>query len=204
MPTNCSICGGLIKLTTREYAEQDAPALFQLVTTCEDCGRSSTYDCVKPSPEKFVVDPKDGERLAFPLREREPDEALYRKAVRRIHDRKKMDQAQAQRNAEMDTSHLEPQDYINRVRSEEFHMRTAEREPDNVIPFTGVTRHDVPVDTIMAHLLGLNIMEIVAVGFLQDGSEFFSSSKSDGAAALWHLSRAQHKLMTYADLDEGE
>lgn len=179
MPTNCSICGGLIKLTTWDYAEQDAPVLFQLVTTCEDCGRSSRYDCVKPSPEKFI-EPKD----PSVLREGEPDTTKF--------DPSKYD-------AIMDKLHKRPlreaQEYIN---------RRLTPDTDNVIPFTGVTRHDVPVETIMAHLLSLDIMEIVAVGFLNDGSEFFSSSKSDGAAALWHLSRAQHKLMTYADLEEGE
>lgn len=171
MNSNCSICGGLIKLTTRTYPDFDVrPGIFQLIATCEDCGRSSTYDCVKPSPDKFVVDPKD----PSVLRKGEPDEGMHKRA----------------------------QDYINRTRSEEFHTRAAEPEPDNVIKFTGVTRQDVSPQWILEHLDGLAIQEIVAVGFLMDGSEFFASSKADGAAALWHLSRAQHKLMTHADLDE--
>lgn len=186
MNDNCLICGGLIKLSTRIPPDHDVrPGLFQLMASCEDCGRTSTYDCVKPGPDKFI--------------EQEPSTSpLYKSAMDIIHNRP-------------------VQEYINRVRSEEFHTRKAEPEDmdtshlewpepdtDNAIPFTGITRHDVPVATILDHLQDLDIMEIVAVGFLQDGSEFFSSSKSDGAAALWHLSRAQHKLMTYADLEEGE
>jgi hypothetical protein len=172
MRSNCGMCGGLIKLSTRTYPDHDVrPGLFQLLASCGDCGRTSTYDCVKPSPDKFI--------------EKEPDEALYKKAVEGIHKR----------------GLLDPQEYINRVKSGEIH--TKEQEPDNVIPFTGITRHDVPVTTILDHLCRLDIMEIVAVGFLEDGSEFFSSSKADGAASLWHLTRAQHKLMTYADV-EGE
>jgi hypothetical protein len=162
MRSNCGMCGGLIKLSTRAYPDHDVrPGLFQLMASCEDCGRTSTYDCVKPSPEKFIEREGKGTTGFY-----EPDTSpLYKSAMDIIHNRPVQD----------------PQEYINRVRSEEIH--TKEREPDNVIPFTGITRHDVPVATILDHLQDLDIMEIVAVGFLQDGSEFFSSSKSDGAAA---------------------
>lgn len=179
MRSNCGMCGGLIKLSTRTYPDHDVrPGLFQLMASCEDCGRTSTYDCVKPSPEKFIEREGKGTTGFY---EQEPDKDVMDK----LHKRRVQD----------------PQEYINRARSEEIHAK--EQEPDNVIPFTGITRHDVPVATILDHLQDLDIMEIVAVGFLQDGSEFFSSSKADGTAALWHLSRAQHKLMTYADV-EGE
>ena len=150
MNDNCLICGGLIKLTTRAYPDFDVrPGVFQLIATCEDCGRSSTYDCVKPNP---IFKPSEPERA---------------------------------------------QDFINRRLS-------PVQEPDNVIEFTDPTRIDIAPERILKRLSNLKIDQIVAVGFLQDGSEFFASSTADGGATLWHLHRAQYKLMVEADLEEGE
>lgn len=200
MLTNCSICGGLLKCTPLRINPHEQPRppysvepLFQLEVKCDDCGRYTTYDCIKPGTIGLPRDPDvhwyDDETCgATKYDEVKFDQSKYDAAMDKLYAQKR------ERRRRFGLLNLSD-DATDAL----FAGENTCEDTDNVIEFTGITRHDVPPERIVKHLGRLDIQEIVAVGFLEDGSEFFASSKSDGAAALWHLMRAQHKLMTYAE-----
>lgn len=61
-----------------------------------------------------------------------------------------------------------------------------------------LTRLDVSPDRILSCALG-QMREVVIVGFDKDGQEYFASSVADGGSTLWHLARAQHRLLCMPD-----
>ncbi len=71
----------------------------------------------------------------------------------------------------------------------------------NVIEFRGITKLDLDPDRVLSKAIG-ELEDVVVIGFHKDGSEYFASSKSDGAEVLWHLERAKHRLMQTVDDDE--
>lgn len=72
---------------------------------------------------------------------------------------------------------------------------------DNVVEWGGITRHDLSAERLLQKALETGLDEVVILGFDNDGNEYFASSKADGANVLWHLKRAEFKLLKYADDD---
>lgn len=63
-----------------------------------------------------------------------------------------------------------------------------------VIPFTGVTKLDLPPDRILEGNMG-QLAGVVIMGWDHDGNEVFASSYADGGTVLWLLERCKMRLM---------
>lgn len=74
----------------------------------------------------------------------------------------------------------------------------------NVEELTVVTKLDVSPTSMLAKAHEANLKEVVIVGILQDGREYFASSVADGAPAMYHLQRGIYKLNQIVDGDHGE
>jgi len=71
---------------------------------------------------------------------------------------------------------------------------------ENVEWLNIVTTQNLDPQTVILRALNERMTEVVIVGFDRDGGEYFASSVADGAAALWHLTRAQKKLLELPDV----
>ena len=69
----------------------------------------------------------------------------------------------------------------------------------NVEPLDTVTRLDLNPLHIIAQAHGAGLKQVVIVGELEDGSEYFGSSVADGADAAWHLQRGIYNLNKIID-----
>lgn len=69
---------------------------------------------------------------------------------------------------------------------------------ENVVLLPVITTLNHDPDFVLRAAVG-KLEEVVIVGKTIDGDEFFASSHSDGGIALWHLKRAEHKLMRLVD-----
>ena len=69
---------------------------------------------------------------------------------------------------------------------------------DNVVPFTGITKLDLPADHVIEQARG-KLKSVVIVGELEDGSEYFASSVAGGPDVLWALERAKLRLLQIVD-----
>lgn len=69
----------------------------------------------------------------------------------------------------------------------------------DVVEFTGITTLNLDPQRVLQSAIAEGLSEVVIVGFNADGSEYFSSSVSDGGDVLWHLERAKTKLLRMAD-----
>jgi len=69
----------------------------------------------------------------------------------------------------------------------------------NVEPLDAVTRLDLSPMHILAQAHGAGLKEVVVVGVLEDGTEFFSSSVADAAPAMYHLQRGIYHLNLIID-----
>ena len=70
---------------------------------------------------------------------------------------------------------------------------------DNVVPFNGITSINTDPNLVLNIALKAGLKEVVIVGYDDDGTEYFASSLSDAAGALWHLERGKHSLMKLVD-----
>lgn len=66
-----------------------------------------------------------------------------------------------------------------------------------VIPFTGITKLDLPPDQILESAAGI-LKGVVIMGWDNDGKEYFASSYADGGAVLW-LAERMKKLLLEAE-----
>jgi hypothetical protein len=67
-----------------------------------------------------------------------------------------------------------------------------------IIPFTGVTKLDLPPDTLLENLKG-EFEGFIIAGFSKDGDEVFASSYADGGTALWLIERFKINLLEAAE-----
>lgn len=70
---------------------------------------------------------------------------------------------------------------------------------DNVVELRCITKLPLDPNRVLRRALEAGMTECVVVGFTSDGEEYFASSVSDGGGALWHLARAQHRLLQLPD-----
>ncbi len=71
------------------------------------------------------------------------------------------------------------------------------KKDDKVVEFTGSTRLDLPVDTILSKVKKAKLDEIIVIGFDEEGDFYFASSKGDGGDMLWLLEKAKKMLLDY-------
>lgn len=65
---------------------------------------------------------------------------------------------------------------------------------DNVVPFTGITRHNLAADTVLQELHG-KLEGFVVAGWDKDGKLFCSSTYADGGEALWLIEKFKQLLL---------
>lgn len=70
---------------------------------------------------------------------------------------------------------------------------------DNVIPFNGVTKLDLPVDRILEGAKGQIEGGVVLMGYTPEGSIYFASSMADGGEVLWLLEQCKIALLTVGE-----
>jgi hypothetical protein len=65
-----------------------------------------------------------------------------------------------------------------------------------IIRWSGITRHDIPVERILEAAGGAGLRVAVVIGYDAEGDEYFAASVADDADVVWLLERAKHKLIT--------
>ncbi len=70
-----------------------------------------------------------------------------------------------------------------------------------VIPFTGITKLDMPPDIILRETIRKNLEGVVILGFTEDGHEYFISSYADGGTVMWLLERCKRELLDNGDIE---
>lgn len=71
-----------------------------------------------------------------------------------------------------------------------------------VLPFTGVTRLDLPPDRVLESMRG-ELEGVVIIGYNKEGGEVFASSYADGGTVLWLIERMKKKLLSVPEDLEG-
>lgn len=72
-------------------------------------------------------------------------------------------------------------------------------DSSNVVKFTGLTRLNLDPGSVLDEAASAGLTQVVILGFDADGGEYIASSIADGGDVLWHLARAQHRLMMATD-----
>jgi len=68
-----------------------------------------------------------------------------------------------------------------------------------IIPFTGITRLDLPVDTVLEGAKG-KMKGVILLGYDNEGELYFASTYADGGDVLWLLEHCKKKLLEVDDL----
>lgn len=71
---------------------------------------------------------------------------------------------------------------------------------DNVIPWGGSTRLDIPTEKILAGAAKAKLTECIIIGTNAAGEEFLFSTTGRSPVILWYLERAKHNLIK--DIDD--
>ena len=67
---------------------------------------------------------------------------------------------------------------------------------DNVVILPVISRLPVPPSRVLKAASAANLTEVVIIGYDADGEEYFASSQANGAEVLWHLKRAEYRLLS--------
>ena len=68
-------------------------------------------------------------------------------------------------------------------------------EPGAVKHLPLITRHDVPVERVIAGAASANLKGVVIMGWTQEGEPFFASSYSDGGDVMWLIELLKKRLL---------
>jgi hypothetical protein len=68
-----------------------------------------------------------------------------------------------------------------------------------IIPFTGITKLDLPPERVLEKAGGKELEGVVIMGFTKDGEEYFASSYADGGTVLWLIERCKAILLAAYD-----
>lgn len=63
-----------------------------------------------------------------------------------------------------------------------------------IIPFTGITKLDLPADRVLSQAIG-NLEGVIVIGFDQAGDFYAASSYADGGTALWLLEQCKRRIL---------
>lgn len=66
---------------------------------------------------------------------------------------------------------------------------------DNVIPFGGITRLDLPVDAVLDSAKESVAGGVVVIGYDKEGELYFAASMADGGDVIWLLEKAKKALL---------
>jgi len=75
-------------------------------------------------------------------------------------------------------------------------------KPDNVIPFPGVTRHDIPAKLILQAAIKANVSSCIIMGELEDGEPYLASSIGSLPEINWLIDGAKDMVREMAIEDE--
>ena len=75
---------------------------------------------------------------------------------------------------------------------------------DNVVEWNGETRLDVPSDRILKHALDAGVEDVVVIGLMPDGGEWFESASADARTVLWLLERTKQLVLDTSEIPAGE
>lgn len=64
-----------------------------------------------------------------------------------------------------------------------------------IIRFPGVTKLDVPVDTVLTKALENNLKSAIVLGWDQHDEGYYASSVAEGAEVLWLLESMKYVLL---------
>lgn len=67
---------------------------------------------------------------------------------------------------------------------------------DNIVDFNGVTRLDLDPNRILAKV-PKTLKSVLILGYDEDGSFYFASSRADGAENVWMMECAKFELMRF-------
>lgn len=70
---------------------------------------------------------------------------------------------------------------------------------DNVVPFNGMTRLDVPAERILQKAIEAGLDKVVVMGWDSDGDLYTASSMADGGEVLWVMELTKRRLMDIAE-----
>lgn len=70
-----------------------------------------------------------------------------------------------------------------------------------VVDLPVITSLDLDPQRVLAAAVKAEMTQVIIIGYDKDGDEYFSSSVSDGADALWHLERAKLRLLKAGDVE---
>lgn len=73
-----------------------------------------------------------------------------------------------------------------------------------IIPFTGITKLDMPPDAILDRAKEAGLEGVLVIGYTKDGKEYATSSYADGGTALWLLERTKKKLLDVPETWSGD
>jgi hypothetical protein len=73
---------------------------------------------------------------------------------------------------------------------------------ENVVPFSGITKLDLPPDRILNAAVG-KLQSVVVIGYTKDGDEHFATSYADGGETLWLVERFKKALLDVPETFEG-
>lgn len=68
-----------------------------------------------------------------------------------------------------------------------------------VVDLPVITTLDLNPERVLAGAMEERLKGVVVIGFTEDGQEYFASSYADGGDVIWHLRRAEHRLMQAVD-----
>ena len=71
---------------------------------------------------------------------------------------------------------------------------TDELTSNNIVRFTGNTRHDIDPDLILSNAQKV-LKDVVVIGTTLEGTQYFATSKSDAKDIMWQLEAAKFMLM---------
>lgn len=69
----------------------------------------------------------------------------------------------------------------------------------DVVDLDTQTCLDIPVDKVMTAASAQNLVEVVVVGWREDGELMLAASAGSGGTSLWLLERAKQRLMEEPD-----
>ena len=73
----------------------------------------------------------------------------------------------------------------------------------DIIPFNGITRHDLDPDIVLEEAKG-KLEGFVIAGHDKEGNEYFASTYADGGDVLWLLERMKFRLLRVVEEMESD
>ena len=70
---------------------------------------------------------------------------------------------------------------------------------DKVVPLCTATALDLQPDKVLQGAIEACLTDVVIMGYLPDGREYFASSNADDAEVLWLARRLEFRLMVNAE-----